>query len=100
MKLATIATSNGTRAVRVDPGAVVETGHAEVGVLLANDNWRDLATSASGPITPIGSATFTTLIARPGKVVCVGLNYRNHILEMAYGEQRSRRPLRPSPGSR
>jgi acylpyruvate hydrolase len=85
MKLATIATANGNRAVRVDADVVVETGHADLGALLANDDWADLAANASGPTTPVGEATFSTLIPRPGKVICVGLNYRNHILEMGRG---------------
>jgi acylpyruvate hydrolase len=85
MKLATITTATGNRAVRVDTGVVVETGHADLGALLATDDWATLAANASGPTTPIGTVTFTTLIPRPGKVICVGLNYRNHILEMGRG---------------
>jgi acylpyruvate hydrolase len=85
MKLATIATATGNRAVRVDTDVVVETGHADVGSLLNTDGWADIAANASGPSTPVGEATFTTLIPRPGKVICVGLNYRNHILEMGRG---------------
>jgi acylpyruvate hydrolase len=85
MKLATISTANGTRAVRVDATSVVETGHGDVGELLAAGNWSALAAEASGPVTALSDATFTTLIPRPGKVVCVGLNYRNHILEVGRG---------------
>jgi acylpyruvate hydrolase len=85
MKLATLATANGTRAVRVDTDVVVETGHTDLGALLANDDWDALAADADGPTTPVAEATFTTLIPRPGKVICVGLNYRNHILEMGRG---------------
>jgi acylpyruvate hydrolase len=85
VKLATITTTNGNRAVRVDSDAVVETGHADLGELLTNDDWADVAANASGPATPVSAVTFTTLIPRPGKVLCVGLNYRNHILEMGRG---------------
>ena len=85
MKLATIATVNGTRAVRVDADRVVETGHANLGELLTTTNWAEATANASGTVTPIGEVTFATLIPRPGKVVCVGLNYRNHILEMGRG---------------
>jgi acylpyruvate hydrolase len=85
MKLATITTANGTRAVRVDSDAVVETGHVDLGELLAQHDWAALASNASGPATSIADVMFTTLISRPGKVVCVGLNYRNHILEMGRG---------------
>jgi acylpyruvate hydrolase len=82
MRLATIVTANGFRAVRVDADSVVETGHLDVGALLANDKWAELAANASGPITPRADVTFGALIPQPGKVICVGLNYRNHILEM------------------
>jgi acylpyruvate hydrolase len=85
MKLATIITESGTRAVRVDADVVVETGHADLGALLATDGWAELAAQANGPTTPLADVTFATLIPNPGKVVCVGLNYRNHILEMGRG---------------
>jgi acylpyruvate hydrolase len=85
MKLATIVTAQGLRAVRVDADLVVETGHSDVGSLLANESWKDLATNASGPVSPLGGLSFAPLIPRPGKVICIGLNYRNHILEMGRG---------------
>jgi acylpyruvate hydrolase len=82
MKLATITTSTGYRAVRVDAESVVETGHADIGALLANDNWEELAANASGNATPLAEVTLAAIIPQPGKVICVGLNYRTHILEM------------------
>jgi acylpyruvate hydrolase len=85
VKLATITTADGSRAVRIDNDVVVETGHADLGALLANDDWSELAANASGRARPVSEATFATLIPRPGKVICVGLNYRNHILEMGRG---------------
>ena len=41
MRLATIRIAGGTRAVRIDGGQAVETGHADVGALLAAPDWRD-----------------------------------------------------------
>jgi acylpyruvate hydrolase len=82
MRLATIVTPTGTRAVRVDADAAVETGHADIGELLAVEGWAELAAGASGPSTALGDVTYATLIPAPRKIVCVGLNYRNHILEM------------------
>jgi acylpyruvate hydrolase len=82
MKLATIRTTTGTAAVRVDGDAVVESGHADVGALLSEPAWREKAAAAAGPVHDLAGAEFAPLILRPGKVVCVGLNYRNHILEM------------------
>jgi acylpyruvate hydrolase len=85
MRLATIVTAQGFRAVRVDSDTVVETGHGDVGTLLANEDWPDMAVNASGPVSPLGGVSFAPLIPRPGKVICIGLNYRNHILEMGRG---------------
>ncbi|MCA0331149.1 MAG: fumarylacetoacetate hydrolase family protein [Actinobacteria bacterium] len=84
MKLATIRTGSGsgTAAVRVDGDRLIETGHADVGALLASPGWQGAAAAAAGVEHPLEGADFAPLIPRPGKVVCVGLNYRNHILEM------------------
>jgi acylpyruvate hydrolase len=48
MRLATIRVAGGTRAVRIDGGQAVETGHADVGALLAAPDWRGQAAAASG----------------------------------------------------
>ena len=40
MRLATIRVADGTRAVRIDGGQAVETGHSDVGALLAAPDWR------------------------------------------------------------
>ena len=82
MKLATIRTSTGTAAVRVDADGLVETGQADVGALLQLPDWKQVAAAASGPKHDAAGVSFAPLIPQPGKVVCVGLNYRNHILEM------------------
>ena len=82
MRLATIRVVGGTRAVRIDGGQAVETGHSDVGALLAASDWRDQAAAASGEQHPASSLDLAPVVPRPGKVVCVGLNYRNHILEM------------------
>ncbi|GAA6525417.1 fumarylacetoacetate hydrolase family protein [Intrasporangium sp. DVR] len=87
MKLATIRTADGgTQAVRVDGATTVALGFPDVGALLAQPDWRDLATNASqgetGQALEAGSAAYASLVTHPGKIICVGLNYRNHILEM------------------
>ncbi len=84
MKLATIRTAIGTRAVRIDDEIATETGHDDVGELLQIEGWEDIAASADGPTTSIIGVSFAPLIQRPGKIICVGLNYRNHILEMGH----------------
>jgi len=81
MKLATVRTPGGTVAARVDgqQGVVID-GVADVGALLARPDWRSLAEQASGPGVALDD--LHTVIPHPGKVICVGLNYRAHILEM------------------
>ena len=82
MKLATLRLAGTTTAVRVDGDLLVDIGVRDVGTLLANPAWRETAERATGPSYPIGTADYAPLVPHPGKVVCVGLNYRNHILEM------------------
>ncbi|TYB44132.1 fumarylacetoacetate hydrolase family protein [Actinomadura chibensis] len=82
MKLATVRTSEGTRAVKAEGDGLIDLGSADVGAFLAQPDWRDRAAAATGPVRPAGGADFAPVVPRPSKVVCVGLNYRNHILEM------------------
>jgi acylpyruvate hydrolase len=82
VKLATIRTADGTAAVRIDDTDAVETGHADVGALLVEHNWPTIAADASGARHEPSLLDFAPVIPRPGKIVCVGLNYRTHILEM------------------
>lgn len=82
MKLATLRTSAGTAAVRVNGDRLVEIGATDVGALLASPDWQQRAAAASGASHDVEGADFAPLVPNPGKIVCVGLNYRNHILEM------------------
>lgn len=82
MRLATIRTSSGTRAVRLDDDTAVETGHADVGALLAEPEWRRLAAAADGPAHPVDGLDYAPVVPGPEKIFCVGANYRDHIIEM------------------
>lgn len=84
MKLATVRIDGGTRAVRVDGEEYVDLGIADVGALLADPGWSESVASAAPDATryrPL-EVGLAPLILAPGKIVCVGLNYRTHILEM------------------
>ncbi|RSN64677.1 fumarylacetoacetate hydrolase family protein [Actinomadura sp. WAC 06369] len=81
MKLATIRTADGTRAVRLDDGGLVDVGFADLGALLAEPDWRERA-AASGEVHDAEGADFAPVVPRPSKVICVGHNYSNHIKEM------------------
>lgn len=90
MKLATLRTGtdtgNATVAVRVTTTEAIEIqGFADIGTLLREPDWRAVADVASGtahPLDAIGPQQWAPVIPAPGKIVCAGLNYRNHILEM------------------
>ncbi|XVU29215.1 fumarylacetoacetate hydrolase family protein [Actinoplanes sp. CA-054009] len=80
MKLATIRRSGGaTRAVRVEDSHLIDLGVADVGELLTDPGWEGRA-ALDGPA--VEAAGYAPVVPRPGKIVCVGLNYRSHILEM------------------
>lgn len=87
MKLATLRTADGaTVAVRVDADSAVEIdGYTDVGALLAESGWRDVAEAAAGAshaLAGIEPKQWAPVVPRPGKIVCVGLNYATHITEM------------------
>jgi acylpyruvate hydrolase len=82
MKLATARIDGSTRAVRVEGDALVDLGWADLGELLARPDWRSHAAAVTGPSYPADGVELDTLVRRPSKVVCVGLNYKNHIQEM------------------
>ena len=82
MRLVTIRTANGTRAGRVDGDQVIELGAPDVGSLLSGPDWRRVAASGTGPAQPLADADLATLVPRPPKVICLGLNYASHIREM------------------
>ncbi|HYR14806.1 MAG TPA: fumarylacetoacetate hydrolase family protein, partial [Mycobacterium sp.] len=69
-------------AVRIDGDEAVECGASDVGTLLASADWRARAGAADGPRHPLADLSYAPVVPRPGKIICVGLNYRSHISEM------------------
>lgn len=84
MKLATIRVGGTTRAVRADGDVLTDLGAADLGEFLSDAGWAEKAakTSSAARTYPAQAADFAPLVPNPSKVVCVGLNYRNHIQEM------------------
>jgi acylpyruvate hydrolase len=82
MRLATVRTATGLRAVRVDETAAVETGEVDVRALLERPDWAEHAASAAGPAHALDGLDYAPLVPSPEKIICVGLNYRDHVLEM------------------
>jgi acylpyruvate hydrolase len=82
MRLATIRTATGNRAVRVDATGAIETGEVDVRALLERPDWTEHAAAAAGPAHPLEGLDYAPLVPSPEKIICVGLNYRDHVLEM------------------
>lgn len=87
MKLATLRLDGSTAAVVIDDSsATVVDGFADVGALLASGaGWRDTAAEASHrriELDTIEPRDWAPPVPAPAKIICVGLNYRSHILEM------------------
>jgi acylpyruvate hydrolase len=82
VRLATVRLDDQQVAVRVDGDTVVELGAPDVGAVLERRGWRSWAASAEGPRHPAALVDYAPLVPRPSKIICVGLNYRSHILEM------------------
>ena len=83
MKLATLRTDGTTTAARLDGDTYTEiAGYADVGALLAQPDWHDIAAAAEGVQRKADAVELDTVVPNPSKVLCVGLNYRSHIEEM------------------
>jgi acylpyruvate hydrolase len=83
MRLATVRQHNGTtRAVRVADEQLIDLGSNDLGDFLSEPDWAQRADAATAQLGTVDGADFAPLVPHPGKIVCLGLNYRNHILEM------------------
>ena len=82
MRLATIRTGAGTRAVVRRGERLVDLGYDDLGSLLAQPGWRSIAPAEGAAMFPVDGADFAPLVPSPSKVICVGHNYTNHIKEM------------------
>jgi len=81
MRLLTALLPDGTTTAAYEDGARWRRlPAADVGHLLSDPRWRD-AIDGAEEIVPSGSRRLTPVPA-PSKIICIGLNYREHILEM------------------
>ncbi|HEY6294564.1 MAG TPA: fumarylacetoacetate hydrolase family protein, partial [Streptosporangiaceae bacterium] len=79
MRFATIRTQQGTTAARLDGDVLIPLACADVGEMLAAGG--SVADREHPLPVPVAEADFAPVVPRPSKVICVGLNYRAHILE-------------------
>jgi acylpyruvate hydrolase len=82
MRLATLRLDTRTAAVRVEGDHAVELDAPDVGALLAGPGRRERAAGGGVARHALDQARYAPVVPRPGKILCVGLNYRAHILEM------------------
>ena len=83
MRLATVRIgASATQAARIEGETAVLLSASDLGELMRNPDWRSAAAAESGREVAVADVAFVAPIATPGKVVCIGLNYRAHILEM------------------
>jgi acylpyruvate hydrolase len=81
MRWATIRTGDGTHAARVEGDTLVELDARDVGELLSRGI---VHASETGAEHDVATADYAPLVTHPGKIICQGLNYRSHILEMGH----------------
>lgn len=82
MKLATAQTPAGRRAIRVEGEHCIALAYPDLGRLLVRPDWPDVANAGDGARFRLEEVRLLAPIPTPGKILCVGLNYRTHILEM------------------
>lgn len=81
MKLATIRIDGTTAAARIDGEAATVLPEPDLDAVLRRAGWHEYVASATGRQVPIDLLDYAPLIRRPDKIICVGLNYRTHIIE-------------------
>ena len=86
MKLVTFTASGSTRAGRLEGDEIVDLTAADVApdllsLLEASETGLEAARAADGPRVPLADAKLEAPIARPPKILAVGLNYADHVAE-------------------
>jgi len=82
MRLATVRLGGRNAAVRLEDDTAVELGATDVGAVLRRPRWASWAAQVPGPRYPVSGLEYAPPVPAPSKILCVGLNYRSHILEM------------------
>ncbi|MFB0943561.1 MAG: fumarylacetoacetate hydrolase family protein, partial [Candidatus Nanopelagicales bacterium] len=83
MRLATLDIDGRSQAAVETSRGFVGLPFSNVGDLLRVPRWREIAEqNLSGDVlVSISEATYLAVVTEPRKVICCGLNYRDHILE-------------------
>lgn len=82
MQLVTVRYDGSTRAGRLEGDEVVLLDAPSVRTVLADVGLAGLASIQDGPTVPVDEADLAPVVPDPDKIVCVGVNYGDHIAEM------------------
>ncbi len=82
MELVTVRHDGKTRAGRVEGTEIVLLRWPSVKELLADGGLVEAAAADSGEVVARAEAELAPVVPRPDKIVCVGVNYADHIAEM------------------
>lgn len=83
MKLATFREADGsTRVGRVENDRAILLEDADLGALLGRPGWHARGAAAGGMSVPLDGLVAAPPVLAPRKILCVGLNYAEHIREM------------------
>lgn len=85
MRLATLRVGDHTRAALLDESRTWLLPHSTVGEAVAAGAHKAARCSDREPGPSADEADYAPLLPHAGKVVCVGHNYEQHILEMGHG---------------
>lgn len=82
MELVTVRHNGGFRAGRVDGDEIALLRWPTIKELLAEDGLTEAAAADGGESIARSAADLAPIVPRPDKIVCVGVNYADHIAEM------------------
>jgi len=82
MELVTVRYGGGTRAGRVEGDDIVLLEWPSVREVLAEGDLDRAAAADDGPVVARSEADLAPVVPNPDKIVCVGVNYADHIAEM------------------
>ncbi|MDH4280130.1 MAG: fumarylacetoacetate hydrolase family protein [Acidimicrobiia bacterium] len=82
MELVTVRHDGALRAGRIEGDDIVLLRWPTVKELLADDGLAEAATDDGGEVIARAGADLAPIVPRPDKVICVGVNYADHIAEM------------------
>ena len=81
MRLVTVRTKDGTRAGRLDGETIELLPFPDVGALLTQTDWGAVVEQNRGEEIAAADADLAPVVPAPSKIICLGLNYRDHAAE-------------------